>query len=82
MPQFHWIQPSDHSSQNFTWIAACVVAAAQGLVVFTIVFSYCGGRPKKPKFKAPEDVRPSGRWSSFADGTSEWVNEKIKLLKR
>ncbi|RPA98548.1 hypothetical protein L873DRAFT_1913226 [Choiromyces venosus 120613-1] len=53
------------SELNFTWIAACVVAAAQGLVVFTIVFSCCGGRPKKPKFKAPKDVRPAGRWSSF-----------------
>jgi len=70
------------SELNFTWIAACIVAAAQGLVVFTIVFSYCGGRPKKPKFKAPKDVRTGGRWSSFTSGTSEWVNEKIKLLKK
>ncbi|KAG0137821.1 hypothetical protein HOY82DRAFT_666756 [Tuber indicum] len=70
------------SELNFTWIAACIVASAQGLVVFTIIFSCCGGRPKKPKFKAPKDVLPVGRWSSFVDGTTEWMNEKIKLLKR
>ncbi|PWW74708.1 hypothetical protein C7212DRAFT_283303 [Tuber magnatum] len=67
---------------RFTWIAACIVAAAQGLVVFTIVFSCCGGPPKKPKYKTPKDLLPPGRWSSFTSGISEWVSEKIKLLKK
>ncbi|CUS15655.1 unnamed protein product [Tuber aestivum] len=78
----HQIQIPNQSPQRFTWIAACIVAAAQGLVVFTIVFSYCGGRPKKPKFKVPKHVRLAGRWSSFTGGASEWVNEKMKLFKK
>lgn len=50
-----------HSLQNFTWIATCIVATVQGLVVFTIISSFCGRRPKKPKFKAPKDIRTGGR---------------------